>query len=243
MLADHIEAMQRVCFGKEPSENDLDRLGSRERWLVYRSLVRNRLRGVVGAALPRTKEALGERFSESVDAWFEHGGPATRYFRHVPRDFYTHAAELWQASAPGWLGSLAEYEIARWDVRYAPSNEAPVTEFAFDRVPLLSPALRVLRLAHAVHETPAPTDGYREQETILCVYRNKDHQPIPWTLNPIAASLVEAWIHGNKPVTETVHEVARAHDTEIGEAFVEKLSTMIADFLTRGILLGSRAQD
>ncbi|MEM9730083.1 MAG: putative DNA-binding domain-containing protein [Myxococcota bacterium] len=234
--------MHRVCFGEHPSEEDLDRLGSRERWLVYRNLVRNRLRHVVGAALPRTKEALGDAFAESVERWFQEGGPATRYFRQVPREFHAHAAASWKTSAPPWVSSLAEYEIARWNVRYAPSNDDPVDEFAFDRVPLLNPALQVLRLSHAVHETPTPSDGYPEQPTVLCVYRSKDHRPVPWTLNPIAASLVEAWIGGEKTVTESVHEVATAHGAEIGEAFVEKLSTMIADFLTRGVLLGARPQ-
>ena len=65
---------------------------------------------------------------------------------------------------------------------------------------------------------------------------------MPWVLNPMAANLVEAWARGDTTVTESVHEVAAAHATEIGPAFVEKLSTMIADFLTRGILLGARAK-
>ena len=55
MLADHAKAMQRVCFGAEPSEADLELLGSRERWLVYRDLVRNRLNHVIRVALARTK--------------------------------------------------------------------------------------------------------------------------------------------------------------------------------------------
>ena len=61
MLVDQARAIQRICFGSEPSEADLELLGSRERWLVYRDLVRNRLNIVIGAALARTKTAIGER--------------------------------------------------------------------------------------------------------------------------------------------------------------------------------------
>jgi hypothetical protein len=41
-------------------------------------------------------------------------------------------------------------------------------------------------------------------------------------------------------VAETVQRVAADHGVEIGPAFVEKLSTLIADFITKGILLGGR---
>lgn len=240
MLADHIEAMQRVCFDAEPSETDLATLGSKERWLVYRDLVRHRLRHVVGVALSRTKATLGSSaFDAHVDQWLASGGPATRYFRHVPRDFHAGMIQHWRESHPPWLSALAEYEITRWDVRYAPSIRADVEEFAFDRIPVLNPALTVLRLDYPVHHAPTPEDGYLEEETVLCVYRNRDHKPVSWLLNPLAASLVEAWGRGDASVTETVHQVARAHGTEIGPAFVEKLSAMIADFLTRGILLGA----
>ncbi|MGB5809777.1 MAG: putative DNA-binding domain-containing protein [Polyangiales bacterium] len=235
--------MQNVCFGAEPSAEDLAALGSRERWLVYRDLVRHRLRHVVGVALSRTKEVIGaEAFDRGVDEWLSSGGPATRYFRHVPRDFHTHASSTWRGAEPGWLAALSEYEITCWDVRYAPSYPGGVDEFAFDRVPILNPALSVLRLSHPVHLGPTPSEGYDQGDTVVCVYRNREHKPVPWTLNAIAADLVEAWAQGDATVTETVQRVAATHGVEIGPAFVEKLSAMIADFLTRGILLGGRAQ-
>ena len=81
MLADHAKAMQRVCFGAEPSESDLELLGSRERWLVYRELVQNRLVHVIGVALARTKQAIGEEaFGHAVAEWLSTGGPKTDIF-------------------------------------------------------------------------------------------------------------------------------------------------------------------
>lgn len=234
--------MQRVCFDLEPSEADLVALGSRERWLVYRDLVRSKLIDVVGVALSRTKRvASDEAFQGIVDQWMTTGGPKTRYLRHVPRELFEFAIPRWQDQKPAWLADLARYEITGWDVRYAPPNRVPTCDFAFDRVPVLNPALRVLRLSYPVHHTPTPASGYEEEPSILCIYRNEHHKPASWKLNPLAASLIEAWARADKPVTETVHEVAAAHKTEIGPAFVDKLSAMIADALERGILLGGRA--
>jgi len=242
VLADQVRAIQRVCFDLEPSEADLAALGSRERWLVYRNLVRSRLINVVGVALARTKRVVGEEaFQSTIDEWLATGGPKTRYFRHVPRELFEFAIPRWHDEEPAWLSDLAQYEITTWDVRYAPPNRISTSEFAFDRIPVLNPALQVLRLSYPVHRAPTPASGYEEEPSIVCVYRDQHHKPIPWKLNPLAASLVEVWARADRPVTETVHEVAAAHNTEIGPAFVEKLSAMIADALERGILLGARA--
>ena len=65
MLADRAKAMQRVCFDAEPSEADLELLGSRERWLVYRELVQNRL--VAGdQRRPRSHQSGDRRRRRSV---------------------------------------------------------------------------------------------------------------------------------------------------------------------------------
>lgn len=234
--------MQRVCFDAEPTETDLRTLGSKERWLVYRELVRHRLRHVVGVALPRTKETMGgQAFGEAIDEWLSMGGPATRFFRHVPRDFFEHAVLEFEKASPAWLADLARYEISRWDVRYARPAPIDVGEFAFDRVPVMNPAAAVVDLSFPVHRTPMPTDGYSAERTILCMYRSKAHQPEPWVLNPLAADLTRAWQRANKTVAESIHEVAAAHQTDIGPGFIDKLSTMIADYLDRGILLGGQA--
>jgi len=243
LLADQLKAMQHVCFDLEPSEADLAALGSRERWLVYRDLVRSRLINVVGVALARTKRVAGDgAFGRTIDEWLATGGPKTRYFRHIPHELFEFAHPRWRDQEPAWLSDLARYEIAKWNVRYAPPNRIPTSEFAFDRIPVLNPALQVLRLSYPVHREPTPASGYDEEPSIVCVYRDRHHEPVPWKLNPLAASLVEAWARATKPVTETVQEVAAAHGTEIGPVFVEKLSAMTADALERGILLGGRGE-
>jgi hypothetical protein len=242
MLADRAKAMQRVCFGAEPSEADLELLGSRERWLVYRDLVRNRLNTVIGVALARTKSAIGEdAFGRAVDEWFDTGSPKTRYLRYVPSELAEFAIPIWQRTEAPWVADLAGYEITAWDVRHAPANPTQTGEFAFDRKPVVATAVKVLRLAYPVQNKPAPSTGYEPDPTILCVYRDKNHRPIPRRLNPLAADLLEGWQRADQTVAESVQQVAAAHGTQIGPDFIEKLSTLIADFIQRGILLGGHS--
>jgi hypothetical protein len=239
MLVDAAKAMQRVCFDAEPSEADLALLGSRERWLVYRSLVRARLIGVTKAAFPRTAFAIGEdSFGRIIDEWFGNGGPTTRYIRHVPNELAGFAIPIWKSTAEPWVADLARYEIASWSVRHGPPNPAPEAELRFDARPVVGAAVALVRLNHPVHETPTPASGYERQPVILCIYRNEKHRAVSQTLNPLAADLLEAWQRGDETITESVHRVAGAHDTAVGPAFVEKLSELMARFIEQGILLG-----
>jgi hypothetical protein len=239
MLAERAEAMQRVCFGSEPSEADLELLGSRERWLVYRDLVRNRLSHVIGVALARTKSAVGRGvFQKTVDEWYATGGPTTRYLRYVPSELAAFAMPIWRRAEAPWVADLAGYEISAWDVRHGPRDPTPSREFTFDRKPVVATAVKVLRLAYPVHIKPTPEQGYEPEPTILCLYRDKAHKAVPRKLNPMAADLLDAWRTTDQTVAESVQTVATAHDAQIGPEFVEKLSTLIADFIQRGILLG-----
>ncbi len=233
MLSEQLKAMQRVCFAAEPSETDLARLGSPERWLVYRELVRNRLQHVSGVALSRTKAAVGDdAFAAAFADWLAGGGPRTRYVREVPLELADHAIRIWAQAEPPWVAELARFEAAEWRVRHAPPIPPTTDEFAFDRRPHLKTALEVLRLAYPVHRAPTPGAGYDREPTLLGVYRDENHRPKAKVLNPLAADLLEAWKRSNETVTESVQRVAAAHRTDITPAFIEKLSTLIADFLS-----------
>jgi hypothetical protein len=243
MLADTAKAMHRICFDAEPSEADLALLGSRERWLVYRSLVRTRLIGVIEASLPRTKAAIGEdALGRIIDAWLSTGGPKTRYFRNVANELADFAIPVWRDTAEPWIADLARYEIASWTVRHAPPDPAPDAELTFEHRPIVATGLAILRLDHAVHQAPTPSKGYAYEPVTLCISRNSKHRAVSQALNPLAADLLEAWRRGEDTVAESVQRVAAAHGAEIGPAFIEKLSALMADFITQGILLGGRAE-
>ena len=242
MLADHAKAIHRVCFGADPSESDLALLGSRERWLIYRDLVRNRLSAVVDAALGRTKQALGEEaFSRAFDDWLAGGGPKTRYLRHVPRELAELALPIWEATEAPYVADLARYEIAAWTVRHAPPNPTAVGDFGFDRRPVIGAAVELLRLDHRVHEPRQPEPELAPERVHLCVYRNAFHRAQSYELNALAADLLEAWKRGDQTVAQSVQRTAAMHGTDVGPAFVEKLSAMIADFIERGIIVGGAA--
>ena len=242
MLVDTAKAMHRVCFDAEPSDGDLALLGSRERWLIYRDLVRARLIGVIEAALPRTKAAIGDGgFRGVIDEWLSTGGPKTRYFRNVPNELAAFGIPVWGETSTPWIADLARFEIACWSVRHAPPNPAPEADFAFETRPVAGTAVRVLRLDHRVHEAPTPDDGYVRDSVILCIHRNERHRAVPQVLNPLAADLLEAWQRSEETVAESVQRIAADHDTEIGPAFIEKLSTLITSFITQGILVGGHA--
>jgi hypothetical protein len=242
MLAERAKAMQRVCFDREPSAADLELLGSPERWLVYRELVQNRLVHVIGVALARTKAAIGsEAFGRAVADWFEVGGPRTRFLRHVPNELADFAIPIWRRTEAAWVADLARFEIASWKVRHGPKNPRSLAEFAFDRIPVLSLATEVLHLEYPVHRKPIPVTGYETDPVFLVVYRDASHQASARELNPLAADLMDAWKGGAETVAESVERVAETHGIEIGPVFVEKLSTLIADSIDRGILLGSRS--
>ncbi len=235
MLANRAKAMQRVCFDVEPSEADLELLGSRERWLVYRELVQNRLLQVISVALARTKAAIGEAaFGRAVAEWLSRGGPKARYLRYVPTELAEFAIPIWQDNEAPWVAELARFEIASWSVRHAARDPEPETEFAFDRRPVLGAAIEVLRLKYPVHEKPTPAAGYRPDPTFLCVYRDVDHRASTRTLNALAADLLDAWKRADETVAESVQRIAAQHQTEIGPAFIEKLSAIIADFIIGG---------
>lgn len=240
MLAERAKAMQRVCFDREATPADLELLGSPERWLIYRELVQNRLAQLIGVALARTKAAIGsEAFGLAVADWFAAGGPKTRFLRHVPNELADFAIPIWQRAEPPWVAELARFEITSWKVRHGEKEPKSVGELAFGRKPVLSTATEVLRLDYPVHRKPTPGEGYGPDPVVLMVYRDARHQASARELNPLAADLMEAWKRGAETVSESVERVAKAHGTEIGPAFVEKLSALIADSIDRGILLGS----
>ena len=73
----------------------------------------------------------------------------------------------------------------------------------------------------------------------LAVYRRLDDKPATWVLNDIAAALLDAFVDGQGSLAERVQAVTRARDVAIDATFLERLSALLADFLERGVLLGS----
>lgn len=237
-LREYQEAALRVFFSDEPSDADLSALGSPERFRIYRNMVRHRLDKVVHAALPRTLRALGEEPSATlITAFFAEAPPRTRWFREVPEHFGAFALSRFPAGLPPHVPELCQFELARWTVQHLESEPAaPVVPLSFELPPATTPALRRLRVQHRV-DLRGPT--VRAEPANLAVYRRLDDRPSTWVLNDIAAALLDAFVDGEGTLAQRVQAVTSARDVAINEVFLERLSALLADFVERGVLLGS----
>ncbi|HEY2734443.1 MAG TPA: hypothetical protein VGI70_10690, partial [Polyangiales bacterium] len=124
-----------------------------------------------------------------------------------------------------------------WEVRDLESNHGTSSEFAFDRRPVVSSALRLLEVSHAVHLAP----GDRPGSHFLCVHRANDtDQPRTWTLTETTFELLQRFAAGDATVTESVRQFGSAHGIAIDAIFIDALCATLAQFIETGILLGSR---
>lgn len=244
-IAEVERAAVRVCFGTEASREDLRVLGDERIWRVYRDMVRKRLREECGLGLKRTAAAAGEAFERAFVAHLAENPPRTRFFREIVMTFAASAGPRFRADTalPAYVADLCAWEAALWEVGDLDDRvPAPVPlEFAFDRVPVLAPALRLLRLGHAVHEKPDASGGYAVRETHLCVHRRaEDRSARTWTLDPVMHALLVRFGRGGETVTDAIQHVTRERGVAVDQRFVDGLCTVLADFLERGVLLGSR---
>jgi hypothetical protein len=233
-----------VCFGPEPQPEQLAALGDARVWRIYREAVRKRLRSELHFALKRTRAATGEAAFEAAYAAFLAGAPPrTRFFHAVVAAFAEHAAPRFaaDASVPAYAADLCAYEAALWTVSDLPDLDAAApAEFAFDREPVLAPALRLIALRHPVHE--APVEGaYAAREVWLCVHRRPEEKKArTWTCNAVAFELLQRFTRGGETVAQAVQQVAARRAIAVDQAFVDGLCTVLADFIDRGVILGGR---
>ncbi len=243
-LVDQQRNAQAVCLRSEPPQQALAQLGDRRGWLVYREMVRTRLRDEVELGLRRSCRVAGQQaVTQTLDRYLEQVPPRTRLFREVACHFGRTVAPWWKADAslPAYLPDLCLYEVAVWEVADLDDRNHPeVVELAFDRPPVLSPALRLLALGHVVHTQPAADGGYTAEPCFLAVHRPADDRMVqPWRLNRLSYDLLCLWQAGGVSVTQAVQRVGQAHGLPVDATFVDGLCTVLADFIEKGIILGS----
>jgi hypothetical protein len=218
-----------LCFEETPSEASLAALGQREAWLTYREMIRDRLLRELRIALPRTRALVGEQaFHVAFAHHLAHEPPRTRFFRELVAEFVTSAQRH-----PA-CGDLARYELALWEVRdLAASPEQPPGEFSFEGVAVVSRALRLLALDHAVR----PEDALETRATFLCIQRPEDaERGKVWKLTPSTFQLLSRLACEDKPANEVIRSMAPRIDAQ----YLDSLCGTLAQFLEAGIILGSR---
>jgi hypothetical protein len=240
-LIDVERAILAICFRAEPPEPLLAELGDRDRWLIYREMVRDRLWREIRVALPRTCELLGETLlAREFNAFLELDPPRTRYFRGVVSAFVASALPRWRADAsmafaPAAI-DLVGYELARWEVADLVAGGAAPQEFSFDRIPVLSPALRLLHVEHAVQRGHGTEVG----EHFLCVHRRDDRASVrTWILTARTFELLARFVAADASVSAIVRDLAAARGGIVDAGYVDALCATLAQFIEVGIVLGS----
>jgi hypothetical protein len=226
-----------LCFEATPSEASLSMLGQREAWLTYRDMIRDRLLRELRIALPRTRALVGEStFLAAFAHHLAHQPPRTRFFRALVSEFVASALPLWAADPqlPSACCDLARYELALWEVRdLADQPDEALAELSFERVAVVSRALRLLALEHAVRAGEA----LDARPQFLCIHRPSDtERPKVWLLTASTFQLLERLAREDKSVSDVIKETAPRIDAE----YLDSLCGTLAQFLELGIILGSR---
>jgi uncharacterized protein (UPF0276 family) len=217
------------------------------RLAVVRTLVRRSLRAVIEAFIPRTVARLGPAaFDAAFDAWLDQAPPTSRYYREVPGAFVAWAAAHWtdHADVPAYLSELAAFEVVEAEVEAAAPRESTTAApaLALDRPLRFDPAVRLQRHAHAVHELPA---SLRDRtvpaatETRLLRYRDADGDVRSLALSPVAYEVLLRLVEHTLPLADALRQGAAAADEPLDDTLLARLSALLTDLATRGVVLGA----
>jgi hypothetical protein len=235
-----LEAFSRVLFEPTPPARDLEVLGAaqRDRFLLYRELVRSRFRDLVATALPRTTALVGrDRMDALVEARVSESPPASRFFREVVHGLIAPDDPRLPRDAHPHVDDLARLELAQWRAVWDDPSEPLAIDFDFARPPVVAPTLVRLDLAWSVHRTDRPIEPGRFH---VAVYRRRDGTTETRWMSRSLAAILDAWIAGALPAIEGVRAGLASIGTEPTPELVEQMSSMLAELLERGGVLGSR---
>lgn len=244
-LIDVERAVLSVCFRAEPPEAALRALGDRERWLLYRDLTRDRLLREIQFALPRSCAALGDTHLQTTfREHLERDPPRTRFFREVVLAFVTSALQTFEGESnlPSHARDLLRYEAALWEVSDLEAAAAGhVAEFSFDRVPVVTPALRLLHVTHAVHLPADAAGSCTAGDFWLCVQLDpEDVRCRTWSLNRTSYLLLAEFQRAERNAADGVQHVAKQLGRRVTQQFVDHLCESLAQWIEVGIVVGSR---
>lgn len=241
-LAEVQRAFTRICFDEEPRAEDLAVLhGDRERWLLYRRMVRGRLVGMMRSGLPEAAELLGDRFERAASAYLAAGGPRSRFIRDVVHELVEHALPGWEADpelAPH-VGDLVRFEEAKWRVASMPAELPSAADFDFEAVPVFNPALVAVSLRHRVDKDARAPAALHSPSTAV-VHRKPDGARIyTYVLNDIGGRLFAAWRSG-KSCADGTRAVLADLGRQPDAGFIDGMAGVLADLIEQKIILGSR---
>lgn len=236
-------AFTRVCFDETPREEDLALLhADRERWLMYRRMVRGRLVSMMRSGLPKTAELLGSTFDAAAARYLAAHGPRSRYIRDVVHELVEHALPAWRAdtSAPPHLVDLVVYEAAKWRVSSLEYElEGEHGDFDFEAAPVFNPTARLVTLRHRV-DKDAESPPLLDEPHHAVVYRRPDSPRIfTYVLNDIGGRLYLAW-RDAASCADGARTVLADLDRSPDARFIDGMAGVLADLIEQKIIIGSR---
>ncbi len=240
-------AFTRLCMDATPAEADLALLHApRERWLLYRRMVRARLFAMVRSGLPRTVETLGKaRFDAAMRDYLAAGGVRSRFIRDVVNELAEHALPGWEAdpALPPHLGDLVRYEATKWAVGSVEdtATEPTADELDFEGVPVHNPTIRATTIRFRVDRTDERRDEPLDAPHRVLLYRRPDDARVHgYVLDPKASALYDAWCAPDRSFADGVRAVLAERGQAPEPTFVESMAGLLAGLVERSIILGSR---
>lgn len=208
----------------------------RDRWLVYRELVRTALADPLSDAFPITQALLEEAgaWTTAVDAFLASRTISSPYYRDVAPAFVAWLADRrWGLDRWPFLLQLAHYEALELDVLRHPDEPPPpglLRGPAKDRVAVLDGAARHVAYTHAVHETTVAAPVPRPASTRLLCHRDTAGGFRVLELTAYASALL---VRSQEGLAIGPAAVELGVDPE--EAFA-----LLRDFRDRGAVIGFR---
>jgi hypothetical protein len=242
-LAAYQRALLQLSFAAEPDAEAFDVLGDRERFQLYRHMIRTRLLGMTKLAFRATLEAIGEpAFEVAFSRFLAASAPRSPLIRDAVAAFgaFARADRELLAQAPAHTPDLLSFEETKWRLAYLQGatprvGEAGVRELDFEGAPVLNPVLEILELGYTVHE-PAP----RPLDLSLLVYRPAHVDEVRWyPPDPLFAEVLRSARTSRRALAELVRQAAASQQRETDEALLEQLATSVTLALERGVLIGS----
>lgn len=212
--------------------------------VLYRTLVRNRLRDAVEAALPDTAARLGpERLAAEVTEFLRSSGPRSSYMQDLPSEFLSFALPRWEKDAvlPVFLPDLARYELQCLQAAGAldederrgsePGRVSPESRFRLSR------SARLASYDSAVHRLDSKDEEPPAGQYRLLVYRDSDYHVRTLELSPLGAELVsQLW--AGVPLGEAILASCRATGAAPDDHLLGGLASLLDDLEQRQVLRG-----
>ncbi len=238
-----------AAHGIEGDDLDAIEAVGAERFLVYRSLVHNRMRNTIRDFIERAAARLGmRRLRADFEDWMEEVAAHSPYLRDVPAEFVAWAAPRWAAdeTVPDYLIDLARHELLEYDIRNDHrGGESPTgRELALDKPLRFDGAARLMSYAYAVHKMSQDTEDRQVPEQVptrLLVYRDPSNKVRYLELTVLAHAVLEQLIEHRQPVAEGLRAACASLGEPLDDERLGIAATLLADLAERGVLLGAEA--